>query len=375
MTTHAKLSASGSARWLNCAGSVNAEKGIKAKSSHFAAEGTAAHAVAEHCLVNNVTPKSVLGQTFEGFVVDAYMSEYVQQYIDYVLQFTGLHMYEVRVDFSPWVPEGFGTCDAMIIQLDGTLRVIDLKYGQGIRVDAEDNSQAMLYALGAYEDFGHIYDIDTIEIVIHQPRLDQVSEWTITVNQLLEWGEEVKIKALACFEPDALRNAGDKQCQWCKAKATCPELKRVTEQSIVTMFDNIAVDTVPSTDALTDEQLAFALANKKLITGWLDAVETHITDQLNDGGFFEGYKIVEGRSLRKWADEHQAVNLLCEQYTDEQLYSKKFLSVSQAEKLIGKKNMGMIDNLIVKPTGKPTLAPASDKRPAINLTDDDFNAC
>lgn len=375
MSAHAKLSASGSARWLNCAGSVNAEKGIKEKSSSFAAEGTAAHAVAEHCLVNEVTPESVIGQTFEGFVVDNYMAEFVQQYIDYVTQFTGEHMYEVRVDFSPWVPEGFGTCDAMIIQSDGTLRVIDLKYGQGVRVDAEDNSQAMLYALGAYADFGYIHDINTIEITIHQPRLDHVSEWAISVDQLLEWGEEVKVKALACFEPDAPRNAGDKQCQWCKAKATCPELKRVTEQSIITMFDDIAVDTVPVTDALTDEQLAFALTNKKLITGWLDAVETHITDRLNDGGTFDGYKIVEGRSLRKWGNESQAVTILCEQYTDEQLYSKKFLSVPQAEKLIGKKNMSIINDLIIKPTGKPTLAPESDKRPAINLTNDDFNAC
>ena len=375
MSAHAKLSASGSARWLNCPGSVNAENGILDKSSHFAAEGTAAHAVAEHCLGNRVTPESVIGQTFEGFEVDNYMAEYVQQYVDYVTQFTGQHMYEVRVDFSPWVPEGFGTCDAMIIQPCGTLRIIDLKYGKGIRVDAESNTQAMLYALGAYEDFGHIYDIDTIEIAIHQPRLDHISEWTISVNDLLSWGDEVKIKAKRCFEPDAPRNPGDKQCQWCKAKPKCPELKRITEQSIITMFDDITPAAMPATDELTDEQLRLALTNKKLITGWLDAVESHITDRLTAGDDFPGYKIVEGRSLRKWGDESQAVNLLTETYSDDELYTRKFISVTQAEKLTGKKNSAMLADLIVKPSGKPTLAPVSDKRPAINLTNDDFSAC
>ena len=375
MTAHAKLSASGSARWLNCPGSVNAEKGIRDKSSFFAAEGTAAHALAEHCLVNGVTADSQIGETFEGFVVDNYMAEFIQSYVDYVRQFTGQHMYEVRVDFSPWVPEGFGTCDAMIIESGGLLRVIDLKYGQGLRVDAEDNTQAMLYALGAYEDFSHIYDIDTIEITIHQPRLDHVSEWSISVTDLLSWGEEVKLKAAECLKPDAPRNASDKACQWCKAKPTCPALKKLTEQSIITMFDDVAPDTIPLADTLTDEQLKQALQHKKLITGWLDAVEAHIVERLTEGKDFDGYKIVEGRSLRKWADEDAAIEALSDQYDDDKLFKKSFLSVSQAEKLIGKKSALSLSDFIVKPPGKPTLAPESDKRPAINLQESDFDAC
>lgn len=375
MTAHAKLSASGSARWLNCPGSVNAEKGVKDKSSFFAAEGTAAHALAEHCLINNLDADSQIGETFEGFVVDSYMAEFVQSYVSYVKQFSGQHMYEVRVDFSPWVPEGFGTCDAMIIQPDGILRVIDLKYGQGLRVDADENTQAMLYALGAYEDFGHIYDIETIEITIHQPRLDHVSEWSITANDLLTWGEEVKLKAKQCLEPNAPRNASDKACQWCKAKPTCPALKKLTEQSIITMFDDIAPATMQPADTLTDEQLKQALQHKKLITGWLDAVEAHIVDRLTDGQDFDGYKIVEGRSLRKWGDEVGAIATLSEQYTDDDLFKKSFLSVSQAEKLIGKKSALNLSDFIVKPQGKPTLAPESDKRPAINLQENDFDAC
>ena len=375
MTSHAKLSASGSARWLNCPGSVNAEKGIKNKSSFFAAEGTAAHALAEHCLVERLPADSQIGQMFEGFIVDNYMAEFVQPYVDYVQQFSGEHLYEVRVDFSPWVPEGFGTCDAMVIQRDGVLRVIDLKYGQGLRVDAEDNTQAMLYALGAYEDFGSIYDISTIEITIHQPRLDHVSEWSITVTDLLTWGEEVKRKAAECLTPDAPRNASDKACQWCKAKPTCSALKTLTETAIITMFDDVDAATMPLTDTLTDEQLKQALQHKKLITGWLDSVEAHIVERLTEGQDFEGFKIVEGRSLRKWGDELGAVALLREQYDDAQLYKKSFVSVSQAEKLIGKKNGGQLADFIVKPPGKPTLAPSSDKRPAINLQESDFDAC
>ena len=375
MTAHAKLSASGSHRWLNCAGSVKAEKGVKEKSSFFAAEGTAAHALAEHCLVNSATPDSLIGETFEGFDVDSYMAEFVQTYVDYVKQFVGQHMYEVRVDFSPWVDEGFGTCDAMVIQSDGVLRVIDLKYGQGIRVDADNNSQAMLYALGAYEDFGHIYDIDSIEIAIVQPRLDHISEWSISVNDLLGWGEEVKIKAARCFEDDAPRNPHEKTCQWCKAKPVCPALKKLTETSIIAMFDDIGPSTMTHTDALTDEQLAQALTHKKLITGWLDSVEQHVTERLSSGEDFKGYKIVEGRSLRKWSDENAAIALLAKSYEEEKLYKKSFISVSQAEKLIGKKNAGTISDLIVKPPGKPTLVPESDKRPAINLQESDFDAC
>lgn len=375
MSAHAKLSASGSARWLNCPGSVAAENGIADSSSFFAREGTAAHALAEHCLNEGVHAASQIGNDFEGFNVDNYMAEFVQSYVDYVRQFSGEHMYEVRVDFSRWVPEGFGTCDAMIMQYDGTLRVIDLKYGQGLRVDADENSQAMLYALGAYDDYAHIYDIEKIEITIHQPRLDHVSEWSISVHDLLEWGEEVKRKAAECLEPYAPRNPGDKQCQWCKAKPTCPALKALTEQTIITMFDDIGPAAMVETDKLDDDQLKQVLQHKKLISGWLESVEQHIVNRLSSGQDFDGFKLVEGRSLRKWSDEILAIAELSDKYTDEQLFKKSFLSVSQAEKLVGKKSAGTLADFIIKPPGKPTLAPSSDKRPAINLQETDFNVC
>ena len=374
MTAHAKLSASGSERWMRCAGSVKATEHITDKGSAYAAEGTAAHALAEHCLLNSVSCSDCIGKVFEGYTVDNYMAEYVQQYVDYVRQFSGQHFYEVRVDFNPWVPEGFGTSDAIII--DGsTLRIIDLKYGQGVEVYADNNSQAQLYALGALNDFGDFAEIEQIEIAIVQPRRDHISEWSITKVDLLVFGEKVKAAAKEALKPDAKRTAGEKQCQWCSAKAICPALKEYTEQAILTAFDDISPAAMPPVDSLTDAQLTQALDAKKLIAGWLEAVEQHVTDKLNNGEPFNGYKLVEGRSTRQWADEAKAEQTLLQLADADSLYKKSFISVAQAEKLLGKKNAAAMADLVIKPSGKPTLAKADDPRPAIGATLDDFSAC
>jgi hypothetical protein len=302
------------------------------------------------------------------------MAEYVQQYIDYVRQFSGQHFYEVRVDFSEWVPEGFGTSDVIII--DGsTLRIIDLKYGQGVEVYADNNSQAQLYALGALSDFGDFAEIEEVVISIVQPRRDHISEWSISKKELLVFGAKVSQAAKAALRPDAPRNPGEKQCQWCNAKAVCPALRSYTEQTLIAQFDDISPATVTPVDTLTDEQLAQALDAKKLITGWLDAVEQLVTDKLNNGEQFAGYKLVEGRSLRQWADEAQAEQTLLRLADADKLYKKTFISVAQAEKLLGKKNAAAMADLVVKPSGKPTLAKADDPRPPIGATLDDFSAC
>lgn len=377
MAAHAKLSASGSHRWLNCPGSIKAEQGLPDSSSPAAAEGTAAHDLAEHCLLNSVYAEKLIGERFNDHVVTQEMADAVQLYVDYVKAFSGEHFYEVRVDFSTYVPEGFGTSDAIVLQpKTKTMRVIDLKYGKGVQVYADNNSQGMLYALGAYEDYGMIYDIDTIVIAIVQPRLDHIDEWEINVNDLLEWADTVKGQARLCLTDDAPRVPGEKQCTFCKFKPRCPEQKEMTEHALMVMFDDMSPAAVENVDALTDEHLALVMSHKKLIEGWLSSVEKHITEQLQQGEPFDGYKLVEGRSLRQWQDEEQAQKVLSASGYDEQkLYTKKFVSVAQAEKLIGKKNKGLIDDFVIKPPGKPTLAPESDKRPAINITKDDFDAC
>ena len=367
---HAKLSASGSSRWLNCPGSVAAEEGFKDKGSSFAQEGTAAHELADLCLSGQLSPDSYLNETIEGVIVEQDMIEYVQGYISYVQSFSGEHFYEQQVDFSPWVVGGFGTSDAIVIQ-SKVVHVIDLKYGKGVAVDAENNTQGMLYALGVYNDFSYLFDdVETFVIHIYQPRINNFSDWEISLKDLLKWGEWVKLQADLALSKDAERTAGEKQCQWCKAKATCKTLSDFTQKIIVSDFDNL--DEISNPDKLTNDQIRLALENKSLITGWLDAVEKHVVSVMLDGGKFDGFKMVEGRSVRKWANDASAEQVLLSLRDESEIYTKKLLSPTQAEKLLGKKDKGAIADEIIKPIGKPTLAKESDKRPSIDNIDDLF---
>lgn len=369
---HAKLSASGSSRWLNCPGSVAAESEFKDTGSIFAQEGTAAHELADRCLNGQLSPDSFIGEVIEGVEVDAEMAEYVQGYVSFVKSFSGDHFYEQRVDFSPWVPEGFGTSDAIVLS-GKTINIVDLKTGKGVAVDAENNSQGMLYGLGVYNDFGYLLDeVETIVIHIYQPRINNFSEWEISLKDLLKWGEWVKLQADLALSKEAERVAGEKQCQWCKAKATCKTLADYTQMIITAEFDNL--DDMESPDKLSSDKIKLALENKSLITGWLDAVEKHVTGILLDGGKFDGFKMVEGRSVRRWSDEAQAEQTLLGLKDESDIYTKKLLSPAQAEKLLGK-DKKLLADIIEKPSGKPTLAKESDKRPAIKNIDDMFESC
>lgn len=362
MTEHAKLSASGSKRWMLCAGSVKAEEGLPDKSSPQAEDGTLAHAVAESMLTGRHVPEC-----------SAEMMAYVQVYVDYVhaLAENGELFVETRVDFSPWVPDGFGTSDAFVIGAEtNTLDVIDLKYGIGVRVDADNNSQGMLYALGIINDFGFLLeDVTSVRIHIVQPRLDNISMWEISRSDLLEWAENVvKPAADLALSDNPPRVAGEEQCQFCKAKATCPALLKLTHD--VTQAD---FDALENPDKLTDQQLRYALENKKLITSWLDAVESLVTDRLISGETFSGFKLVEGRGSREWQNDAEA-EIQLSRLLGQDAYEKKLLSVAKAEKVLGKKKAEQIAFLISRKSGKPTLAPESDKRPSLGATVADFDA-
>jgi hypothetical protein len=280
-----------------------------------------------------------------------------------------LVLIEQRVDYSDWVPKGFGTADAIVLNGD-TLNVVDLKYGMGVQVYAENNPQGMLYALGAYAEVNHIAEIKNVVITIVQPRLDHISEWSISIEDLLRWAEWVTQRAEATQEDNAPRAAGEKQCRFCKAKHNCGELFRHTEAILLTEFDNI--EGLPNIDTLTDEQVSNVLASKALIEGWISAISTHVTERLETGGGFAGYKLVEGRSTRRWYDDETAEFRLREMVGAENAVTTKVISPTQAQKILGAKRKNEIAEMIVKPSGKPTLVPDSDKRLAINVTAEDF---
>ena len=369
---HAKLSASGSHQWSNCFGSIAAQVGIKDISSFAASEGSAAHELAD-MLFNNIDIDSLIGTSLDEYpdiTIDQNMVDYVHQYVDLVKAIGGVQRYECRVDFSDWVPDGFGTSDAICIDGD-MITIIDLKYGKGIRVDAFENTQAILYALGAWYEESLVRDITTIKMMIIQPRLDHVSEWTITLDELLKWGEKLRQAAEMALRDDAPRIASDKACQWCKAKANCPELKQFSDAATMSNFDDL--DLI-ATDLLTDQQMAKALQSKKLILSWLDAIEAKVIAQLHDGKSFPGYKLVSGRSSRKWIDAESIVNEMANRFgvdTDD-MFKTTLITPPQAEKLVGKRNSAELSKLINRQAGKPTLVLESDKRESLQITVADF---
>ena len=409
---HAKLSASGSSKWLNCAGSVEAEKqffltekeryekakklglDIKIKDNIYANEGTLAHELADICLKNYLNklpseyvPLDYVGQTIKceittiegkeiiSTVVTDEMAKFVQEYIDYVLahETKNTQLYtEDRVDFSNIVPDGFGTMDAAVLDYDtGICHIFDLKYGQGVEVSAVENTQAQLYALGFYNELKCLDVIKSFKIHIVQPRIFNYSSWEISLDDLVKFGEYASKKANEALTPNALRTPGEKQCKWCNAKATCPALKKHTEETILQKFDDLdlpnkevfmLVDKV-----MNDEQLKLILDNKKLIEDFLKSVEQHIYDRAINGEKFEGYKLVEGRSNRKWVDDAEEV---LKNKLGEDAYEKKLIGITAAGKKLKKDE---VEELTYKPEGKLQLVSASDKRKEVTKTIDCFD--
>lgn len=360
MIAHAKLSASSSHRWMECPGSVEACKDYPNTSSVFADLGTLCHEMAERCLLHKIEPDSS----------DEVVNDWVSTYCNYINSLPVFEKHiELRVDLSQWIPDGFGTADFVGIDSGtGTLYVVDLKSGKGVKVFSEQNTQLMLYALGAYSEFIDFYPICRVVLVIVQPPLDHIDEWELSVCDLLEWGDNVKVKAKTALAPDAKRIPGDQQCRWCAHKAVCPELKQLTEQTVLNAFED---ETLTPVNRLSDKDVLQVLLRKDLIISWLSALEDYTSQRLLNGDSVIGFKLVEGRSVRQWKDEKQAADRL-KSLTTEDIYTRKLMSPAQAEKIL-KKNKSAISDLIDKPEGKPTLAFENDNRKSFGASLDDFD--
>ena len=361
---HAKLSASGASRWIGCPGSVGLEEklttGMQSSSSPFAMEGTCAHELADICLKTGDKPQKYIGKFLSDeptIQVTAEMAEYVETYVNFCLELGGSLMPEQRVNFSRWVKGGFGTSDCIILK-DDEMIIVDLKYGKGVRVDAPGNPQGRLYALGAYDEYSFIFDnIKTITSIIHQPRLDHISSETLSVDDLLNWADEVVVPAAKlALSNNAPFNPSEKACKWCKAQGSCKAQYEFACDLLGSEFDNLDLK---DADKLQLDDVAKVLPHITVIKKWFEALENRAKHSLEGGEEVKGYKLVEGRATRKWCDEEKAINLL-----GVNAFEKKLLSPSKAEKITGKQ---ALKGLVYKPQGKPTLAKENDKRPPINI--------
>ena len=380
---HAKLSSSASKRWLGCPGSVKLSEHYPNGSSIYADEGTIAHGMAE----GMISKDDKLVQKYEVEAAKFYgehpelngtfleMKMILQPYVDYVFEEYAAQVHEdgaaqlmteERVDLTEYIPGGFGTSDVVILR-QGRLHIIDLKYGKGVSVSAEDNPQLKLYALGTLARFDMLYDIEDVVMTIYQPRLDNVSTDTIKAKDLYAWGEEViKPGAQLALSEDAPVHAGD-WCQFCPARYDCKERAR----------DAMELQKYLGQMVLSPEEIAEILGKIDRLTKFAEDIKDSALTKALDGEEIPGWKVVEGRSIRKYVGSEEEIVRQCEGagYDQARLYERKLLTITNMEKLMGKKQFAeVLGAYVEKPEGKPTLAPESDKRPAItnNSAAEDF---
>ncbi|MFM1524747.1 MULTISPECIES: DUF2800 domain-containing protein [Helcococcus] len=370
---HALLSASSSHRWLNCTPSAKLEESFENVASESAKEGTAAHALCEYKL------KRSLGLNEKRPVSDYNsdeMEEYTDDYVQFVLEELSiakeycndpLLLIEQRLDFLNYVPSGFGTGDAVIVS-DDRLNIIDFKYGMGILVDANNNPQMKLYALGALNLFESIYDIKNIKMTIFQPRRENISSFEISVDELKEWAEgELKEKAKLAYKGEGEFKCGD-WCRFCRASATCR--KRAEEKLKLAKFE------FKKTPLLTDDEIEEILKVIPDLTKWADEVLAYATYMaVNKGKTWSGFKIVEGRSNRKFSDVKKVEELLLNEGVKD-IYKTSLVTLTELEKRLGKQKFNeLLSELVIKPKGKSSLVPLSDKRKEIKVetVEQEFN--
>jgi len=378
---HALLSASSASRWLACTPSARLEdkflQSNKEKPNVFADEGTLAHEIADLALkvyAKQITPMvyaAELTKLKKHPLFYKEMMDEVEQYVELVVETYGaakhedpaaLLFIEERLDFSHLVEQGFGTGDTVIVH-SGILDVIDLKFGKGVKVDADNNPQLMLYGAGALAAYDFLYDIHTVRLTIVQPRLDNVSTWDISVQDLEAWGQKVvRPQAVKAYKGEGVQKAGE-HCKFCKVKAMCATLASVNVK--------LAQHEFKDPHYLTDQQIVDVFKQIPMLVDWANAVGDHLLQQALQGKKVQGYKVVEGRSNRRWVDEEQVETVLKDHsFLEESEYTvKKLAGIPAIEKLLGKKEFTeTLGKLVDLPPGKPTLVPDTDKRPAFDRT-------
>ena len=361
---HAILSASSAARWLACPPSAVAAEAYKNEGTEFTREGTLAHEVAE-AVARGTAPDVLRGDydkcagacdtTLEMIDCAAGYADYIQEQIK---SDTATVLLEQRVDFSPWVPDGFGTADCIILQ-GNTMDVIDYKYGKGVAVSAEDNPQMKLYGLGAYNDYGFACDIEKIRLHIYQPRLNNISVDELTVEELLTWAEQT-VKPTA---EKAAKGKGDyrpgEHCRFCPHAGRCKALTKTCTEYVT------AHGMRASVPVLAPWEVAEVLRMEPLVSLWLKRVKDQALTTLLNGGEVPGYKVVAGRGSRAWADDLEvAAELEKAGYRRDEITKTEVLSVAAMEKALGKKKVAeLVGGQILTYTGAPTVALETDKRP------------
>lgn len=375
MPKHAYLSASSAARWMRCPKSVAATADMKDQPTSCSMEGTDCHELCAY-LVEHALGRDVRDPTENLTYYNQEMQTCAEGYRDYVLEQVEevkttckdpMVLIEQRLDFSKWVPDGFGTGDCVIVA-DGLLQIIDMKYGLGVLVHADDpdfggNPQLLCYALGALDMMDGLYDIETVKVHIFQPRRDNISTYTISKEDLLAWAETVLApKAKLAYEGNGEFHAGE-HCRFCKIRSTCRE--RAEYNLELAKYD------FPMPATLTDEEIAAILPRIEQLVSWGHDVKDYALTQAQAGTHFDGFKLVEGRSNRKYTDEAAVAAAVKEAGYDP--YEQKLLSVTAMSSLLGRKQFHeLLGNLVYKPPGKPALVPESDPRTAMQTAVNDF---
>lgn len=374
MPAHALLSASASCRWLNCTPSARLEETLPDSTSAFATEGSMAHEIAELKIrknflepmgartFNSKLKKIKENPTYKGVYQDE-MLRHTDTYLDYVNKIALSYpskpyvAAEKKIDYSAYAEGGFGTCDCILIGGD-IMHVIDFKYGKGVPVSAQNNTQMMLYALGALSAYSLLYAITKIQLTIVQPRLDNISEFEMPISELKDWGERIKPIAAKAAKGDGEFVPGA-HCKFCKAKAICRA--RANENLSIESYGN------KMPPLLSNAEVGQILERAKHLESWVSALKDYALSELLAGGEIEGWKAVHGRSTRQFTDYEQAFNELIKNGIDEAiLYERRPLTLSAVEKLVGKKKFSEITaEFIASPPGKPTLAQSNDKREAV----------